>query len=194
MKCGDAEKYIMKYIDGEITKQEAEQLKQHIQQCQSCEESFLFYDNMIQVFEQMPLYEAPEDFESNVMMQIQALDKVQQRGYVKNRILGHIWSVFTVFFGTGAILVFYKQPIIEVFEKNALLKQWVANIMPIEQNISQQGQVLEDITENIMIWTDQTLVNGFGVLLLLLCIICAVQYVMLKRKKETDRIKHKWIK
>ena len=66
--------------------------------------------------------------------------------------------------------------------------------MPIEQNISQQGQVLEDITENIMIWTDQTLVNGFGVLLLLLCIICAVQYVMLKRKKETDRIKHKWIK
>ena len=194
MKCCDAEKYIMKYIDGEITKQEAEQLKQHIQQCQCCEENFLFYDNMIQVFEQMPLYEAPKDFESNVMMQIQTLEKIQQRSYAKNRILGHIWSIFTVFFGTGAILVFYKQPIIEVFQKNTYLKQWVTNILPIEQNISNQGQVLGNITENIILWTDKTLVNSFGILLLLLCVVCAIQYIMLKKKKRTDRIQHKWIK
>lgn len=191
MKCCDAEKYIMKYMDGEITKKEAEELNQHIQQCQSCKESFLFYDNMLQVFEQMPLYEAPKDFESNVMMQIQALEKTEQRSYVNNRILGHIWSVFTVFFGTGAILVFYKQPIIEVLEKNEILKQWVTNIVPIEQNISQQGQALGDITENIMLWMDKILVNGFGILLLLLSIVCAVQYMILKRKKRTDRIQHK---
>ncbi|NDO46734.1 hypothetical protein [Clostridium sp. MD294] len=191
MKCCDAEKYIMKYMDSEITKKEAEELNQHIQQCQKCKESFLFYDNMLQVFEQMSLYEAPEDFESNVMMQIQALEKIEQRSYVNNRILGHIWSVFTVLFGTGAILVFYKQPIIQALEKNDILKQWVKNIMPIEQNISQQGQVLEDITENVILWIDKVLVNGFGVLLLLLCIVCAVQYVILKRKKQTDRIQHK---
>lgn len=191
MKCCDAEKYIMKYMDGEITKKEAEELNQHIQQCQNCKESFLFYDNMLQVFEQMPLYEAPKDFESNVMMQIQALEKTEQRSYVNNRILGHIWSVFTVFFGTGAILVFYKQPIIEVLEKNEILKQWVTNIVPIEQNISQQGQALGDITENIMLWMDKILVNGFGILLLLLSIVCAVQYMILKRKKRTDRIQHK---
>ncbi len=38
-----------------------------------------------------------KDFESNVMMQIQTLEKIQQRSYAKNRILGHIWSIFTVF-------------------------------------------------------------------------------------------------
>ena len=142
----------------------------------------------------MPLYEAPKDFESNVMMQIQTLEKIQQRSYAKNRILGHIWSIFTVFFGTGAILVFYKQPIIEVFQKNTYLKQWVTNILPIEQNISNQGQVLGNITENIILWTDKTLVNSFGILLLLLCVVCAIQYIMLKKKKRTDRIQHKWIK
>lgn len=42
MKCCDAEKYIMKYIDGEITKQEAEQLKQHIQQCKVVKKIFYF--------------------------------------------------------------------------------------------------------------------------------------------------------
>ncbi len=56
--------------------------------------------------------------------------------------------------------------------------------MPIEQNISNQGQVLGNITENIILWTDKTLVNSFGILLLLLCVVCAIQYIMLKRKKE----------
>ena len=31
MKCYNTEKYIMKYMDGEMTKQEAEELNQHIQ-------------------------------------------------------------------------------------------------------------------------------------------------------------------
>jgi type II secretory pathway component PulF len=81
-----------------------------------------------------------------------------------------------------------------VFQKNTYLKQWVTNILPIEQNISNQGQVLGNITENIILWTDKTLVNSFGILLLLLCVVCAIQYIMLKKKKRTDRIQHKWIK
>ncbi len=73
MKCYNTEKYIMKYMDGEMTKQEAEELNQHIQECQKCKEDFLFYDDLLQLFEEMPLYEAPADFEKNVMLQIQAL-------------------------------------------------------------------------------------------------------------------------
>ncbi len=191
MKCYDAEKYIMKYIDGEISKKEAEELNQHIQECSSCKESFLLYDNMLQVFEELPLYEAPKDFEINVMMQIEALEQTEQRSFVKNRIIGHIWGCFTVLFGTGAILVFYKQSIIQVFEKNVYLKQWVNNIAPIEQNIAQQGQAIQKATENIIMWTDQALINSFGILLLLLCIVCGVQYVILKRKKQADRIRRK---
>jgi len=75
MKCCDAEKYIMKYMDGEISQKEGEELNQHIKECQNCKESFLFYDNMIQLLEQMPMHEAPEDFEINVMMKIQALEQ-----------------------------------------------------------------------------------------------------------------------
>lgn len=191
MKCCDAEKYIMKYMDGELSKKEAEELNEHIQKCQCCKESFLFYDDMMQTFEQLPLYETPDDFETNVMMQIQLLEQTEQRSFVKNRIIGHIWGCFTVLFGTGAILVFYKQSIIQIFDKNVYLKQWVNNIAPIEQNIAQQGQTLQKATENIILWTDQTLGNSFGLLLLLLCIVCAVQYMILRRKKQKNRIQHK---
>lgn len=49
MKCYNTEKYIMKYMDGEMTKQEAEELNQHIQECQKCKEDFLFYDDLLQL-------------------------------------------------------------------------------------------------------------------------------------------------
>lgn len=191
MKCCDAEKYIMKYIDGELSKKEAEELNEHIQKCQSCKESFLFYDDMIQIFEQLPLYETPIDFEKSVMMQIQLLEQTEQRTFVKNRIIGHIWGCFTVLFGTGAVLVFYKQSIIQFFDKNSYLKPWVSNIAPIEQNIAQQGQTLQKATETIILWADQTLVNSFGLLLFLLCILCGVQYIIFKIKKQKDRIQRK---
>lgn len=194
MKCCDAEKYIMKYIDGEISQKEGEELNQHIRECQNCKESFLFYDNMIQLLEQMPMYEAPENFETNVMMKIQALEQTEQRSFVKNRILGHIWGTFTVLFGTGAILVFYKQPIINALENTQYFKQWVQNIAPIEQNIAQQKQTVQIVTENVILWTDEVITNSFGIILILLCIVCAVQYIILRRKKEKDRIQHKWIK
>ena len=194
MKCCDAEKYIMKYMDGEISQKEGEELNQHIKECQNCKESFLFYDNMIQLLEQMPMHEAPEDFEINVMMKIQALEQTEQRNFVKNRILGHIWGTFTVVFGTGAILVFYKKPIINALENKKKKKKWVQNIAPIEQNITQQKQAVQVATENIILWTDKMITNSFGIVLVLLCIACAVQYMILKRKKERDRIQHKWIK
>lgn len=184
----------MKYMDGEISQKEGEELNQHIKECQNCKESFLFYDNIIQLLEQIPMHEAPEDFEINVMMKIQALEQTEQRSFVKNRILGHIWGTFTVVFGTGAILVFYKKPIINVLENTQYFKQWVQNIAPIEQNITQQKQAVQVATENIILWTDEMITNSFGIVLVLLCIACAVQYMILKRKKERDRIQHKWIK
>ena len=194
MKCYNTEKYIMKYMDGEISQKEGEELNQHIKECQNCKESFLFYYNMIQLLEQMPMHEAPEDFEINVMMKIQALEQTEQRNFVKNRILGHIWGTFTVVFGTGAILVFYKKPIINALENTQYFKKWVQNIAPIEQNITQQKQAVQVATENIILWTDKMITNSFGIVLVLLCIACAVQYMILKRKKERDRIQHKWIK
>ncbi len=187
MKCYDTEKYLMKYMDGEMTKQEAEELNQHIQQCQKCKEDFLFYDNMLQLFEKMPLYEAPEGFETNVMMQIQALS--EQKNSIKNKIAGYLWGTFTMLFGTGAVLVFYKKSIFKLLEKNLYFSQWIKSIAPIEHNIIQQEQALQKGIEHFILWADQTLTKGFSVLLFLLCFVCATQYVLLKRKKETER---KW--
>ena len=97
MKCQDAEKYIMKYMDGEISKQEAEQLNQHMQHCTACKRDFEFYDTMLDLFEQMPVYEAPADFEIQVMMQIQALEEGNSDVILK--------TVFGAIF--GALLQFY---------------------------------------------------------------------------------------
>ncbi len=182
MKCYNTEKYIMKYMDGEMTKQEAEELNQHIQECQKCKEDFLFYDDLLQLFEEMPLYEAPADFEKNVMLQIQALP--EQKISIKDKIVGYIWGTFTILFGLGAVLVFYKESIFHLLEKNIYFNQWVKNIAPIEHNIAQQEQAFQTAIEHFMLWTDQILTKGFSFLLFLLCFVCAVQYVLLKRKKE----------
>lgn len=182
MKCCDAENYIMKYIDGEISKKEAEELNQHIKQCESCKQSFLFYDNMMQDFEQMPLYEAPEDFERNVMMQIQLLAQSEKRSFTKNKIMGYLWGSFTIFFGAGAILAFYKESIIGAMEENVYFSQWVEKITPIEQNIMEQGHMLQTATRNALYWTDEMLCNHIGILLLLLCIVCAVRCFLVRKK------------
>ncbi|HIT86887.1 MAG TPA: zf-HC2 domain-containing protein [Candidatus Coprocola pullicola] len=191
MKCQDAEKYIMKYMDGEISKQEAEQLNQHMQHCTACKRDFEFYDTMLDLFEQMPVYEAPADFEIQVMMQIQALEEGKQRRHIKNRIWGHIWGTFTVLFGTGAILVLYRDQIIASLAENPYFAQWLLKLAPIEETIAQQGKTLQMITENVAVLTDKILLNSAGILLVLLSIVCGIQYMLLKRKKETDKVRHR---
>ena len=191
MKCQDAEKYIMKYMDGEISKQEAEQLNQHMQHCKACKREFEIYYTMLDLFEQMPVYEAPADFEIQVMMQIQALEEGKQRRHIKNRIWGHIWGTFTVLFGTGAILVLYRDQIIASLAENPYFAQWLLKLAPIEETIAQQGKTLQMITENVAVLTDKILLNSAGILLVLLSIVCGIQYMLLKRKKETDKVRHR---
>ncbi len=191
MKCQDAEKYIMKYMDGEISKQEAEQLNEHIQHCPGCKRDFEFYDAMVELFEEMPLYEAPADFEMQVMLQIQTLEEGKQYCHIKNRIWGHIWGTFTVLFGTGAILAFYKEEIMASLAQQPYFDRWLSGLGPIEATIAQQGEALQAMTENVSLWTDKILVNSGGILLMLLSIACGIQYMLLKRKKETDKVRHR---
>ena len=85
----------------------------------------------------------------------------------------------------------YRDQIIASLAENPYFAQWLLKLAPIEETIAQQGKTLQMITENVAVLTDKILLNSAGILLVLLSIVCGIQYMLLKRKKETDKVRHR---
>ena len=73
MKCSEAEQLMMKYIDSELSEKDAKELNSHLLVCNECKESFYIYDSLMGDLKLLPDFEAPADFEYNVMAQIKKL-------------------------------------------------------------------------------------------------------------------------
>lgn len=67
MKCHEYEAYMHEYLDEEISTEHEKNLKQHLQQCVSCQKHFHELSKTIALVKGMATVTAPDDFTSKVM-------------------------------------------------------------------------------------------------------------------------------
>ena len=173
MECKKAEKYIMKYMDNELSEEEAKVLNSHIMVCDFCKNDFYIYDNILNELNILENFEAPIDFENSVISKIEKLIEREYNKYhfVNNTITSVILLSFSIFFSIITLLILFRGNIITYFLNNSY--------------ISEQGQIIKQLTNNTFFVVNSTILNSIGILFGLLAIICVLQFIFLKRKKHT---------
>lgn len=193
MKCIEANNYIMKYMDGEITSDEATTLNEHLLKCQSCKQEFDIYESMIVQFEALPNFEAPDGFELEVMTQITALsENIYQVDYqLKEKsadsLWKGIWGTFTVLIGAGTILVLYRDPIMASLAQNPYVGTQIQRMMPVADKVAQASQIIKLVIDKTVSAADVVLSNSMGIVFAMLAVICGVQVYLLHRKRKFDK-------
>lgn len=193
MNCQESERLMMKYMDGEISRKEAEILNTHLLVCPFCKESYKIYAFILDEFEGMPLIEAPLNFENQVMTQIRQISEheFQVQYSIQNKVWGHVWGGFTVLFGTGTIIAFYRGPIMHSLSQNPYFFEKIQSLVPVERKIVEQGHTLHRMADDVFISANEVLSDSVGVILMVLTVVCAIQYYSLRRRKQTGRMNDK---
>ncbi|MCL2574822.1 MAG: anti-sigma factor [Defluviitaleaceae bacterium] len=112
MACEKYTDMMMDYMDGNLSDVEQNELKQHMEECNACNEDFAAYSEILQGFNELEIIEAPEDFAASVMAKIYELNLyAPKKASVKERLVdGAIFaawvSVATVLFGGIGFAIF----------------------------------------------------------------------------------------
>ncbi len=187
MKCSEAEQLMMKYMDSELSEKDAKELNSHLLVCNECKESFYIYDSLMGDLKLLPDFEAPADFEYNVMAQIKKLsdDEYEVNYSVRNKIAGAIWGTFSILFGTGTLLVLYREPLMTSLINNPYIGDSVAKLIPVSVKIAEQGEIIKDAADTFLGIAGSTIANSVGIIFAILTVICAAQFIILRNKKHT---------
>jgi hypothetical protein len=193
MNCSKAEKYMMKYMDGEMTEEEAKKLNIHLQQCDKCKCDFLAYEQIMADMEDVPTIFAPADFEHQVMAKVTQLTDTEfhVQYHVRSKIWGHMWGAFTVIFGTGTVIAYYKEPILQSLSHYPHFYNKLPQLTSIEQQISMQGHMVYTMGNQVSVALEQMVSNSMDIVVVLLAVLCGIQYYLLHRKSKADRMSRK---
>lgn len=116
MNCNQANDYMMKYFDGELSNEEHAKLIHHINKCSQCCADFQEYNSIVKVLEEDKEIEPPENFEMTVMSKIRTIENntVPRRD---NRLLAlSLLSGIILVTITFICSVFLKDYILEIMK------------------------------------------------------------------------------
>jgi len=99
-KCEQAEILMLKHMDCIISKSEAAELAQHVQECESCREYYLAFDQAMEVME-TAVEETPAGFTAAVMTEIRKMPSYVKPQVAKNKSQ----TVLHVFWGISAMVI-----------------------------------------------------------------------------------------
>ena len=186
MKCEHADMLIMKYMDEEISEAEAKELNTHLCVCEKCKESFMVFDSMLTMMEEVPQVTAPLGFEEEVMTKILALPMQEKRYvYSKNdKMKIALVGSFTFLLSIGAVLISYRDQILQTMMQNPSMKDFVSRLMPVIEMAESRSVELAGGIGNIFIGIDNILTAGAGLIATAILALCGVQFVLARRKNR----------
>lgn len=184
MRCAEADLLMMKYMDGEITSQEAEKLNEHILTCKKCEEAFFIYDGMVAEMSSMPQFDAPEGFENAVMAKISALPATQSIYSVRDKAKILIAGTFAMLLSIGALLIAYRDTIIYNLAKSQRFGAYMQNLIPLVERIEIQKENVIGMFNTAILSIEGTLSASAGFIVAGIVMLCVVQVVLVMRKNR----------
>lgn len=184
MDCNQADKLIMKYMDGVLSIEEANKLNLHIAECDSCREGFFAYQMMMEEL-QDNILEAPDGFETKVMERIKDIDldyKIKETMPIEN-ITAMIWGTFSLLFGIGVLLFIYRQPVLEYLLQNPYTGDWAQAMVPTVDILSAYINDVKNKFEDILSNGNQIITSLRMVLVPALAVLGSIQYYIYRKKK-----------
>lgn len=125
MDCKSAKVLLMKYMDGDISKKEVLKLRSHTDCCEKCREEFLIYTQILEGFDELEKYEAPEGFEACVMEKIQDIEVEYSPDFAGVFGCG-LLCAFSVLFGIAGWMLLNREALISYLYSVNGLEEYVA--------------------------------------------------------------------
>ncbi|MGL4791680.1 MAG: anti-sigma factor family protein [Anaerotignaceae bacterium] len=184
MKCEKAEKLMMKYMDGQISVEEAEMLNTHISACIDCKEAFFLYDELLNEMEDVEEVLAPEGFQEAVMAAVMALPKEERVSVYSLKYKVKVWvaGTFAVLLSIGALLIGHRDIVLSSLYQIPLIRDYVVALEPVAKELSSQSNTFVTIAEKFVLGLDQVLTSSAGIIFGGVVVLCVVQAVLVMRR------------
>lgn len=112
MDCRTASDYIMKYLDGEINKEQEEILMQHIDSCQDCCYELHSLKQTLLMLDEVEMEDAPESLDEKVMAGIRKVERVRTK--LKNWAVGAVACIVLLACWLGMAGIILYTPAVEI--------------------------------------------------------------------------------
>ena len=179
---------MMKYMDGDITEKEAEELDAHILVCEKCREDFRVYNAMMKEANMLSSEEitAPEGFEEAVMFRIRN-EKAAEYGYRKtDKIKIACVGICAAMCAFSYFVYANQQAVILKLYQYPAFRPYIDRIIPLVMGVYDFCIKTMDLINTVVIRADQIL-SSMGVaivgLIVVFCVLQAVVYAKENRRR-----------
>ena len=186
MNCDTSGKFIMKYMDGDLTPDETEMLNNHVSDCEICRKDFEVYRQLTSAFEasdfRNALIPAPEDFELKVMEAVKALP-VKNGENKSESLLFSLWSLFSLVSCLAFVLIINEKEIFSYLASVPGLERYLKTAVPVSDYVI---NFTNKLTEAVTLFSSEiyAFMADIRYVLLILCGIAAmVQFFIVRRNK-----------
>lgn len=187
LNCKKANILMMKYMDGNITDEEATELKKHINECRSCKEDFVIYNRLLDEFIDMDgsnIISAPEGFEIQVMERINALEPIYAKhGNSMENLMYAICGGVSIAAGSATIFIVNKDAIINTISSSEFLSGYASMLVPVGKYAVQLMTSFETISVSLISYVELYAQNFKYVSLIIFILLVVAQIVISKKDK-----------
>lgn len=152
MKCNAETIGLMhKYLDGDITTEEEQQLKYHLEDCEACQEHFRELKRTLTLIQSAERFEAPTNFTANVMKNLPTEKRqVKYLRWFKMHPMLTAAAVFFILMFTGVFFTWEQDNQLVVSKQENLIIEGDTVIVP-------EGEVVEG---DLLVKNGNLIING----------------------------------
>ena len=182
MECDKADLLMMKYMDGTLGETERERLDTHMESCAKCREDFLIYEEIKNELPARVIF-APDNFESLVMERIKALPENKKFAGSIDSLLCVVWGVFSALFGAGFLAVMNKDAVLAYIADNPSLAGYADLLVRVSRYTEDFAASFTEFIAEASLSVGGYIASSRYVLLLIVAVLAALQYVVYKKNK-----------
>ena len=184
--CEQIEVLMLKHMEKTISAQDAAKLAGHVQDCQSCREYYLAFDEAMEAMDgfataKFEIDQAPDNFTANIMAQVRkvpahvtpAIATARQKGRVA---LYAFWGVSAIIVAVALVLAYNPHYLINLADAYPIFEGAAA---AMQQAISAFGQVPEWLMNDTDI-----IAHTFGVAALAFVLVLGMLLVVLHKDES----------
>ena len=184
MTCKQAERLMMRYLDAEMTQEEAKWLHRHLDQCSSCKELFLQYDALAQMLEEQEHPQAPEGFEKAILAQVAVLPVPERKWWFVRpnwlkRLMGGLFAFCLLI---GSLLVRYREILLAELSDHPIFGSMGGSLAVLIQQFNTETSYVLDLLDQTFRVADAYLQSLAVPFALALGGICLLQVILLRKK------------
>ncbi len=184
MDCDRANDFMMRYMDGELSQNDANDLSLHFETCKTCKSDFILYDQILSDFSGLEIINAPEGFEAAVMSKINELPSISAKvvSTIEN-MMCLAWGAFSVLFGFGFLAVINRETILAYVYSKPEYSTFATVLTYVSDYMFRFSTNLVTLTNDLLATTAGYITSSRFVLLGIFATLAVAQYVMHQRDK-----------